>query len=597
MDNNKEGKKTTRAKTSRRARLPKEPFKNIALSLSGGGFRATAFHLGVLAYLSSIKLNGISLLERTRILSTVSAGTFAGVKYVATIKKGGDVKDFYRDLYHFLTKENLVDEALKYLSHDKNWSGEGQRGLINAFAAMYHKEFESEYFGLLWNEHPQIHLKEISFNATEFNFARPFHFRKTERSKSKTSANAHEFIGNKKIHIPVSVAKEIRLSDITAASSCFPFGFEPINFPDDFIHEESDKLRDKSLLPRNVYDGDKIEYPIGLMDGGIDDNQGVDAILWAEERMKNYPDDLKEFGSDDKKAVDLYILSDGSNPNMESYMRSNSDKLRFGRKWNFNKLRAFGIVCALLGVTSFFFASYNLSKPLIIFLAAAGTLGLLTAFVLLIFSMGFVGLTRLLGVPEFFVDRLRHVDKLRFGLLNNLFVNRRNSAMKLLSKVFIKQMRWFSHERVYGDPSWKPRVIMNSLYDLTEEEVIKRKQKYLFLSKELSNPEPDIMWVAAKAGRKGTTLWFTPEELQGNKNMLDSITACGSYTICFNLLEYYEKFLYHPTYKKNYEKYSPEMKESLKELHDTLLADWAKFQKNPYWMVREWNENAQKTPE
>ena len=64
----------------RKDELPKAPFQNIALSLSGGGFRATAFHLGVFTYLSSQKWLNTSLLERTRILSTVSAGTFMGVK-------------------------------------------------------------------------------------------------------------------------------------------------------------------------------------------------------------------------------------------------------------------------------------------------------------------------------------------------------------------------------------------------------------------------------------------------------------------------------------------------------------------------------------
>ena len=38
--------------------------KEIALSLSGGGYRAAMFHLGTLAYLNRIKLsNGKRLLE------------------------------------------------------------------------------------------------------------------------------------------------------------------------------------------------------------------------------------------------------------------------------------------------------------------------------------------------------------------------------------------------------------------------------------------------------------------------------------------------------------------------------------------------------
>ena len=156
--------------------LPKSPFANIAISLSGGGYRATSFHIGTLAYLSSKTWLDVSLLERTRILSTVSAGTFVGVKYVTTLKKGGTIKDCYESVYSFMSECDLVTEALEYLSKDENWLEGKQRSLINSFAAIYHEKFESETFNLIWdNQHP-IHLKEICFSATEFNFALPFYF-------------------------------------------------------------------------------------------------------------------------------------------------------------------------------------------------------------------------------------------------------------------------------------------------------------------------------------------------------------------------------------------------------------------------------------
>ncbi|MBI3518330.1 MAG: patatin-like phospholipase family protein [Bacteroidetes bacterium] len=589
MDNN-DTKKAERIKTQRRAHLPKLPFHNIAISLSGGGFRATSIHMGVLSYLSSKTYRGTTLLERVRVLSTVSAGTFAGVKYITTLKKGGTIEDCYKSLYMFMVGKNLVGDALEYMADDSNWTKGRQRSLINAFASMYYKEFESENFGILWEENPPIHLKEITFNATEFSFALPFHFRKAERPHAKVGSIAHEYIGNKKIHIPVEVAKEIRLADIIAASSCFPFGFEPINFPDDFIYEGAVKLKDKFLLPHNVFDGDKIEYPIGLMDGGIDDNQGVDAILTAEERMKNYTDELKEFRSDDKKAVDLYILSDGTNPNMEGYLPSNKDKLKIIGKWNFNSLSRFGITSSVIGVMAIVMACLCTSKTSIISLTMFGTLGLMIAFVLLVFSMGFVGLTKRMGVPDFFVERLFHVDKLKFRDLNNLLVNRRKSVSKMVSKVFIKHMRWFSHERVYGDPVWRPRLIMNAVFELTEVEVEKRKKKYPYFTNELTEPGKEIMSVAAKALKMGTTLWFTPEELEGDKNMVNTVIACGHFTICFNLLEYFEKYIYNKTYQNDYERYSDEIKKELKELHAALLEDWKKFKVDPYWMVNEWNE-------
>lgn len=577
--------KPNRPKAKPRANLPKQPFQNIALSLSGGGFRATAVHLGLMSYLSAKKINGVSLLERVRILSSVSGGTFVGVKYAATLKKGQTFDHCYKTTVDFMTHSDLVEHALEYLAEDKNWINGAQRSLINAFAAIYHRDFESAQFGIFWNEQPAIHLKEISFNATEFHFARPFHFQKTELLAVYHPENEAEYIGNRKIHIPIQIAQEVRLSDIIAASSCVPFGFEPINFPDDFTYPESLYLRDRSLLPLSGDNGDKITYPIGLMDGGVDDNQGVDAVLMAEDRMRHYPSELDAFRSNDKKAVDLYIVSDGTNPTMESYVPRRIDKVPFIGSLSFQSMKHIGISGSVLGALFIFLAAISSAKIAIMLFSILGTLGILIAVVFLIASRGFVGLTTRLGIPAFFVRKLRHVDKLKFAMLNNLLVNRRNSVVKMVTKVFIKQMRWFGFERLHSDSNWKPRLILNTVFELTPEEVEKRKNKYPYFNPEILNPGEKITTIATRSLRKGTTLWFTEQELKGPNNTAEAIIACGQFTMCFNLLEYYEKFLFNPKYKKDFEKYSPEIKEILTNLHKELLEDWRKFKADPYWQV------------
>lgn len=585
MDSNKQKISST---DNRKSKLPKTPFNNIAVSLSGGGFRAAGFHLGVITYLSSQSIYKTSLLEHTRILSTSSAGTFVGVKYTASIKRGESLTNFYKQVYEFIGNGDLVEKALAYLSDDDNWTNGRQRSLINAFASVYHDEFESASFGLLWQNEFPLHIKEINFNATEFNFALPFRFFKTEREDAD---NNPEFIGNNKIHIPIEMAKEIRLADIIAASSCFPFGFEPMNFPDDFIHEESINLRKRELLPQNVYDGDSIDYPIGLMDGGIDDNQGVDAVVMSEERMKNYKNTSREFRSDDTKSVDLFIISDASIPKMESYRSTTEKKGMFG-KLNFNVLRNIGILSAGIGSMLIIFGAYAESRAGIIFLTIFGTGGLILALVLLLLSFGFTGMAKLLGVPEFFTRRMAIFDKLRFGVLYNLIGNRRKSSMKLVSKVFIKQMRWHSFQRVFGDSDWRPRMIMNGLFDITGDEVQKRKNKYPHFSKDILEPGEAMISVADKANSMATTLWFTKKELEGKENMLNTVIACGQFNICFNLLEYFEKFILNSKYADDYEKYSPEIRQSLTDLHFRLVNDWNKFKEDPYWMIKKWNQES-----
>lgn len=569
-------------------KLPKTPFVNLAISLSGGGFRATAFHLGSLTYLSNRKWDNVSLLERTRILSTISAGSFVGVKYITTLKKGGTIYDCYRSLYNFMSRYDLVSESLQFLSDDVNWKSGLQRSLINSFAFTYHKEFESENFGILWDESRPIHVKEICFSATEFNYALPFRFQKTEKTRLKVGGIRDEHIGNEKLYIPVEVAKEIRLADIIAASSCFPFGFEPLNFPNDFIYPGCEKLLSESLLPKYTFDGDKIDYPIVLMDGSIDDNQGTDAVLMAEERMRNYPENLKHLCSDDDKTVDLYIISDVSPPHSELTNRASTKSTWYGNL-NFESARNFGISSAVVGCLSIFYAFFSDTKLLVIFLSVFGTLAGLTALILLIFSKGLTGLTRKMGVPEFVVKRLLHFDKLKFTTLYNMVLSRRESGMHLVTNVFLKQMKWFGFERIFGDRLWRPRVVLNATRKLLASEVQKRREKYFYFSNDLLEPGDEIMKVAAKANTMKTTLWFTTDELAGDKNMLDTLIACGQFTMCFNLLEYIEKTIKRAKYRADYEAYSPETKKAIDQLQMELLSDWNKFREDPYWMVKDWN--------
>lgn len=63
------------------------PLDKIALSLSGGGYRAASFHLGTMAYLNRLIYDKNPLLQNLRMISTVSGGTITGVVYVLMRKQ------------------------------------------------------------------------------------------------------------------------------------------------------------------------------------------------------------------------------------------------------------------------------------------------------------------------------------------------------------------------------------------------------------------------------------------------------------------------------------------------------------------------------
>src|SRR5688572_22837136 len=205
-----------------------QPFDEIALALSGGGYRAAAFHLGTLDMLYRLHL-----LQSVRVLSTVSGGTLTGLKYALSVAEGATFEEFYSRFYDFLTDTNVIGEGLGGLKSPSNSPFAGQMpSLIRSAAQVYAspKMLGNKTFGVILEDQTS-HLREASFNATEFRTGNYFRFQR--------SASPKAVIGNRNLSVKRTVAEIIRLADIAAASSCFPSGFEPLRFPDDFLWPQS----------------------------------------------------------------------------------------------------------------------------------------------------------------------------------------------------------------------------------------------------------------------------------------------------------------------------------------------------------------------
>lgn len=570
--------------------LPVAPFQNLALSLSGGGYRAAAFHLGLLTYLSSAQWKNKSLLERVRILSTVSGGTFTGVCYAATIAEGKTIEDCYERLYRLMNDVDLISEGLTRLSAFRDWNSPKGRSLINAFSLVYYDRFEKNTFSVLFNQ--ATHLKEIIFNATEFSYGLPFRFQKTAQPGRKYSS---AYLGNRQVNMPPDAVKELRLADIMAASSCFPMGFEPINFPDDFRHEHSPLLNQLNVSFGEDQWGNKCKFPVGLMDGGIVDNQGIDSVFWAEQRMQEYKGQLAQFASQDVKAIDLYLISDVSSPFMDSYVKTEEKPMKKWRKWSFRTFMKAGLVFFAAGTISVYLACI-LENPFWVFVTGffASLLFLLSGLSFFLSNM-FNWLLKKFSVPDFFIKRLGRFTRLKFGVYETLIMNRVSSVQSMVSDVFMKQVRRQEYGRVYNDRMWSPRLIMNAIYELTLEQTIYRNENDKDrLSADLKNPSPTLMKTAEKARSMGTTLWFTPDELEEDaekkRSMLNILIACGQFTGCFNLLNYIEKVLWGRENKEAYDSYDLVIKTEIKEFYARLLSDWRRFNDDPFWMVDAYNQ-------
>ena len=74
--------------------------QRLGLSLSGGGYRATAFHLGTLQ-----KLQQMNILQQVDVMSTISGGSITGAFYCL---QKDDYLKFERELYHAIQTKNVI---------------------------------------------------------------------------------------------------------------------------------------------------------------------------------------------------------------------------------------------------------------------------------------------------------------------------------------------------------------------------------------------------------------------------------------------------------------------------------------------------------
>jgi predicted acylesterase/phospholipase RssA len=507
------------------AKLQKTKSAGIALCFSGGGYRAAAFHLGVLAYLDRIQL-----LPHVEILSTVSGGTLAGLTYAYALKKKKSFEEFYKTFHEFLSGVNLVKLSFANIGR-KSMSALGFQDLITSIADVYdEKLFSGDRFELFWQK-PAIHLQEIIFNATEFRTGIDFRFQKSRSSKAR--------MGNGNVNISLEDAQKIRLADIAAASSCFPGGFEPLAFPYDFRWPDN-------IVPPSLIE--KFVKPLSLMDGGIYDNQGIDAALLA---IKRY-----------QKEIKMFIISDTD--------RKNENIFTYPQKTNalslsLNTLNRILLAFIVLSVISSVALLGNLWYSL------EHSAGWMQAFIVNAFPAAVLGLLAygiywlrhkiktevFRRIPKIHMAAWQDIKHLTIDQVIDMAALRVTSLFALAGSVFMKRIRSLVFAHVYENKWYEHKRVSNLIYELDET----KDYKALWLK-----PSEEIQEITRAAASMPTTLWFDdPLDLQ-------KLIACGEYSICYNLIDYILRL---------------EEKRKLKypEWFERAVEDWKKFERDPMMMV------------
>jgi predicted acylesterase/phospholipase RssA len=555
--------------------IPAEPFGKIALSCSGGGYRAASFHLGSMSYLHRLDFGGAPLLEHVKLISTVSGGSITGVVYAMMKQQEHTFKEIYDFLLQTLLNTDLLKSGIENLNPDAPWPHTHKRkNLINVFAAQYDAQFTR---GALMNVFDKMtcHLEAVVFNCTDFQHALNFRFRNPGSS----------YAGNYYNRIPLKQLREVKLADVMAASSCFPGGFEPMCWPDDFVHEQSPNLLD--LATQNAA---AAINPLGIMDGGIYDNQGVDSILRYKEGSA-----LPYF--------DLIILSDVASPDMKAFVPFKEQPKKGFRALTIKAVKTrIATVDKAVGWGLWLIAALGVLLPFIFNMQANWLAGICWTFTG--FALAFLGvrfwvkqqlhllLFRMFlkvrdNLAPFYLRRLSlfDIEELSVHRAEPLIMDRINSLMILLTSVFLKVVRRLNYNRLYEDDVYQFRRLSTLIKCLSRDNLVKatsdRKKPGFFSGDYDTDIGPAIQGVVEQAAAFGTTLWFTEQQLLDD--VLKKLVATGQVTMCYNMILYIEQL--KNSSGDQYDKLDAQVRAKVDALYAQCTSDWVLFRQDPMHLV------------
>jgi len=269
--------------------------KKVGLGLSGGGFRAAAFHLGVLK-----KLNELNILPSIDVISTISGGSIIGAYY--TLFKN-DLSQFFETFQVFLTKNVVLRAILSFSFIFRTltilfsiifisfiigwWASLYSILLLILIACFFYVVFptttlvQRQYDKLLYNkkrlsdlpESPKLIINSTNLDTgTLFSFTKKYSFDSTYQYIKSISGKFN--------------TERLNISTAVACSTAVPYLFSPTTL--------RFKTENGYVIPK-------------LVDGGVYDNQGIYRLTGSDKELKS----------------DIVIICDASSPFKKNFLGVN----------------------------------------------------------------------------------------------------------------------------------------------------------------------------------------------------------------------------------------------------------------------------------
>lgn len=280
--------------------IPKNHGEKIGLALSGGGFRASLFHIGVLAQLAEKKI-----LHKVETISCVSGGSIIGAMYYLRLRKllqekvDPDTDDYIKLVAKLekdfttkikknirlrvlsnlcknskmafsrtFTRTSRIEELYDECFYDNIIEGESNLPMkdIRIFPLILKegKEVKDDNFNpIRHNWKREFKVPALIINATTLNTGHCWQFTASWMGESPSYINS-EFDAlptlRRMYYFEAGKYENFKLSTAVAASAGVPGIFAPVELED--LYEEHEKVL--------------------LVDGGVHDNQGITALYEQE---------------------------------------------------------------------------------------------------------------------------------------------------------------------------------------------------------------------------------------------------------------------------------------------------------------------------
>lgn len=302
----------------------------LGLGLSGGGFRASFFHIGILAQMADQ-----GLLRHVEVISTVSGGSIIGALYYLHVKKLLEsipddritdqhyidiVKEIELDFLKATEKNIRMSTFTNFIANFKMVLFEYSRS--DRIAKLYNEAFyqlvlsgvsdpiqmqelkiypkggSTNFYPLTDNNSRKAKVPILVLNATSLNSGRNWQF--TAQTMGEPPVLGINMFDKKPIRLrradgdgygnmvntPIN-QQQFSLGHAVAASACVPILFDPLAISNLYYNRE-----------------DKESIRVQLVDGGVFDNQGTDGLLQYDCTCFVISDAAGQIGTENNPAVD-----------------------------------------------------------------------------------------------------------------------------------------------------------------------------------------------------------------------------------------------------------------------------------------------------